>query len=894
MSLFANITSWPPLGQITFLKRRRGTPGKVEDDKIRFTVVLESSCSFPEQPWNISLWHSIHGGDEWAELELQKSPPSVVPMAMSEKAEKEYFRYVFVAEIPFPRDGKRAAFTIKYRTDAGAQWQWVNEKFGTKNGEIIIEPQDMPSKWSPHCLEKYLHSLNNDLDIMPRQSEAPGALLWSIVGTVGPAVNGESTTASVVLGTPKEFVRTFSIVRIWTPWLAPRHGTASFDLKEESILSSFVYQDGIILVLLAVSGIDDVLTVFRSGKEGEVIVCSQNDNDHKAKTQVLAATASSFEIAMAAVIYEARKMIRSYSTVSHDIPSPSGDKNTIQEKIGDEPKAQWLSEWYDGLSYCTWNALGQNLTEEKILNALRLLKENGIGISNLIIDDGWQSLDNEGQSQFKQGMTRFEANEQGFPHGLRHTVSRVRQENPNIRHIAVWHALMGYWGGISPNGDIAAKYKTSEIERTDKMADSKTVIIDPDDISRFYNDFYSFLSSAGVDSVKADAQYFLDILKDANTRRRCMTTYQDSWIISILRHFQARAISCMSQIPQIMFHSQLLSNKPRLLLRNSDDFFPDVEASHTWHIFCNAHNNLLTKYLNVIPDWDMFQTRHPYSSFHAAARCVSGGAIYITDDPGKHDLGLIDQMTAPTSRGDRVILRPSVVGYTRDVYNNYNEGCMLKIGSFTGRARTGSGILGLFNIASREVSSLISVSEFPGILPNNDKEYVIRAHNTGKITQAMRPSDIHSMVSVTLGLKRWEILTVYPVYAFNIPTKGKPLTPKASPQVKVAVLGLLGKMTGVAAILGSDISIIPGNTLRFDITLKALGILGLWISDLVGREVMENFMVLLHGQAVPIETVQKGVHDQACVLSIDILSAWQAMGLDSGWSNEVSVQILMM
>lgn len=46
----------------------------------------------------------------------------------------------------------------------------------------------------------------------------------------------------------------------------------------------------------------------------------------------------------------------------------------------------------DGLTYCTWNSLGQDLTEEKIFNALDTLAKNGINISNMIIDDGWQSV----------------------------------------------------------------------------------------------------------------------------------------------------------------------------------------------------------------------------------------------------------------------------------------------------------------------------------------------------------------------------------------------------------------------------------------------------------------------------------------------------------------------
>ncbi|KAM5449904.1 hypothetical protein MaudCBS49596_004666 [Microsporum audouinii] len=858
----------------------------------KFTVIIESNRPFPKQSLDIALWHNI-SSDGWTENKLNSSPDAP-PLAISEKTTKNCFRLVFVAEVPFPEIGKHASFTIKYGTNDGSDWQWIKEKFGKKDGEIIIEPQDFPLKWNPHSLQNYLHSLNNDLDIKPRLSEASGALLWSIMGPVGPAIKEESKRSNIILGTPKEFVRTFSLVRISSPWLAPRHGTTSYNLTEDSILSSFVYKDGVVLVLLSVSGIDNVLTVFQSGTGGEVIIHSRNDNSYAAKSKVIAAIATSFEIAMAAAIYEARKMVQRYSGDSQHISLPDRNYGPIQEEVKNEPTAQWLPEWYDGLSYCTWNALGQNLTEEDILNALKSLKENGIAVSNLIIDDGWQTLDNEGKPQFERGITRFEANEKGFPRGLRQTISNVRQQNPGIKHIAVWHALMGYWGGISPSGELVSQYKTLEVKITDKMGSSKMKIIDPEDIASFYNDFYTFLSAAGVDSVKSDAQFALDTFDNANVRQRCMATYQDSWSISMLRHFQARAISCMSQVPQIIFHSLLPTNKPRLLLRNSDDFFPDVESSHTWHIFCNAHNSLLTRYLNVIPDWDMFQTCHSYASFHAAARCVSGGVIYITDKPGSHDLALINQITAPTTRGDTVILRPSVVGYTRDMYNNYDEGYMLKIGSYAGWARTGTGILGLFNIASDERSSLISISEFPGILSSNDNEYVIRSHITGNVTQAMGQSDTHSIVSVTLKPKGWDILTVYPVYTFDIPEKGESQVLDIKSQVKVAVLGLLDKMTGAAAIIGSDISMVSGNDLRFNVTLKALGTLGLWISDLEERQVMENFMVLLHGQPVSVETVQKGIDGQACVLSVDILAAWKAMDLDSRWGNEVMVQILMM
>lgn len=141
----------------------------------------------------------------------------------------------------------------------------------------------------------------------------------------------------------------------------------------------------------------------------------------------------------------------------------------------------------------------------------------------------------------------------------------------------------------------------------------------------------------------------------------------------------------MSLTPQHIFHSQLPQNRPPFLLRNSDDFFPDRPNSHTWHIWANAHNALLTQHLNALPDWDMFQTVHDYSGFHAAARCVSGGPIYITDVPGKHDIGLIDQMTGTTPQAKTIIFRTSTPGKSLDPYKGYTDDSLLLVGTCHGK-----------------------------------------------------------------------------------------------------------------------------------------------------------------------------------------------------------------
>ena len=209
-------------------------------------------------------------------------------------------------------------------------------------------------------------------------------------------------------------------------------------------------------------------------------------------------------------------------------------------------------------------------------------------------------------------------------------------------------------------------------------------VVAADDVSRFYSDFYSFLSSCGISAVKADAQCLVDTLTSATARRDLINTYLDALNVASLRHFGANTISCMSLVPQVIFHSHLPQNRPTFLCRNSDDFNPRDSGAQPWHIWVNAFNSIFTRYLNVVPDWDMFQTAGPDAAFHAAARCISGGPVCITDVPGEHDMALLGEMTATTIQGMTVVLRPSVPARAMDPYVSYHDDVLLKVGCYNG------------------------------------------------------------------------------------------------------------------------------------------------------------------------------------------------------------------
>ncbi|KAF1942148.1 glycoside hydrolase [Clathrospora elynae] len=864
--MYAALSCHPPLGQTTTIASDR--------DSVRFTVLIESSAG-SEKTWEVALWHNLESQDKWTSSSLEpNTEPSVTVIKATQAGVRcQYFTIDLYGR---PKHGGSLSYTVTFRAAEDEPWKWANEQFSTSDGRLIYQsPQPLEDN-----LTYYLDHLPPFLTISKEQSDTPDTLLWSITYPVNAASGKTPGHSSEKLGRPTNLSRWFAEIRLWGPWIAPRQGKERFQPDKEAILAAFERHDGSHLVVLAVSGVDEVLTTMNHDGDGMIVMNSNNDSKKDGIVRVVAAVGKKLEDAVAASMYYARKLVMAYD-------ASTGEIDTEMKALIDDFKPQWLENWYDGLSYCTWNGLGQKLTEEKIFNALESLSKNEINISNLIIDDNWQSLNTDSGDQFDNAWMEFEANKKGFPRGLKATISDIRSKYKHIRHVAVWHAIFGYWGGIAPGGQIAKDYKTTVVELKDGVAGGKVMVVAEDDVDRFYKDFYQFLFSCGIDSVKTDGQFFLDELKDADDRRHLIKSYQDAWSISQLRYFSARAISCMSQAPPLIFHSQLPSNKPRVLLRNSDDFFPEVPASHPWHIFCNAHNSILTQYLNILPDWDMFQTSHDYAAFHAAGRCVSGGPIYITDVPGQHDINLIGQMTGNSPRGNTVILRPQTVGKSTSAYNAYDDAVLLKVTTYVGMAHTGVSILGVFNCTPKPLTELIGLDAFPGAEKGS---YIIRSHTDGQVSKPTSVATNAAFVHLELQVRGWEILSAFPLHSFTLEREHPGKGPE---DISVANLGILGKMTGAAAIINTDSYIDRSSgRLRIWTSLKVLGIYGIYISDLPQRSIENDFFAVLFGRPIPAHcaSVSKECEN---VLEIDTVRAWKETDSKASWSNEVAVEVFI-
>ena len=163
----------------------------------------------------------------------------------------------------------------------------------------------------------------------------------------------------------------------------------------------------------------------------------------------------------------------------------------------------------------------------------------------------------------------------------------------------------------------------------------------------------------------------------------------------------------------------------------------------------------------------------------------------------------------------------------------------------------------------------------------------------------MMPGQGFAMVNLALEEKGWTILTAFPVRTFTLAGStglaGGDGENEQQEGTDVAVLGLLHKMTGAAAVVGTPSTIMAANgQLKIAVTLKALGVMGVYISSLEQwgeGAVEEHVMVLIRERVVPVGTV--GVGKGTRVLEVDVERAWKEMGLRPGWANEVEVEVLV-
>lgn len=323
-------------------------------------------------------------------------------------------------------------------------------------------------------------------------------------------------------------------------------------------------------------------------------------------------------------------------------------------------------DFIDYFGWCTWDSFYDTVSANDIKTGLESFEKGGFVPKLVILDDGWQTV-TEYSSKGQWKLSSFKANEK-FNHNLSETVS-LAKDDFGVKMFFVWHAVLGYWGGVDTSSAEMQKYNPtlSEAVHTHGIKEINPTrwesekfpfgMIDANKAFDFYNDYHTYLKNEGIDGVKIDVQG--SIPGHSNGRGgRCalVRTIREALESSVCKNFDSNIINCMSNNNDTVYNL-----KNTNMIRTSDDFFPEVPESHSNHVYTNAINSIWMSEFSTC-DWDMFQTNHKYAQYHAASRAISGGPVYVSDKVDEHDFDLIKKLVSTDGKIFRAenIARPTV------------------------------------------------------------------------------------------------------------------------------------------------------------------------------------------------------------------------------------------
>lgn len=368
------------------------------------------------------------------------------------------------------------------------------------------------------------------------------------------------------------------------------------------------------------------------------------------------------------------------------------------------------------IGWCTWNSShnGQYLDEKHLLEGVSTFTENEFPLGWLLIDDGWFNHDGRRLNDFKP-------NAQKFPVGFKSLVSKLKTEH-KLKHVGIWHAYNGYWNGINPESELGKQYQDelfswTQIEEI-HIPDSKKVTYsfirpDSDSLLTFYDNWHRYFADQGFSFIKVDNQLV--------SERMCVDNYPISYLsekmhqalyASVDKYFDGAIINCMDMTNEAFYNFG-----ESAIARCVEDYFPEADGGIGYdlerggaaaHVLAALYNSLYFSQM-VWPDFDMFESYNTNAVFHAVARAISGGPIYLTDTPGKQNF----ETLWPLIDADGRILRADQPAFlTEDCLFQVQDKKPLKAFSFAGDA----GLLAVFNAADADtVSGQISPLDVDGI-----------------------------------------------------------------------------------------------------------------------------------------------------------------------------------
>ncbi|CAA6691837.1 MULTISPECIES: Sip1-related alpha-galactosidase [unclassified Lentimonas] len=304
--------------------------------------------------------------------------------------------------------------------------------------------------------------------------------------------------------------------------------------------------------------------------------------------------------------------------------------------VAARPRAEkaFPEEPYGYLGWCSWEFYKTKISEKILTDAVHTIENCGAPIRWFMVDNGYLN-------QKKSMLIDFIPDVKKFPNGWEAITSLKRPDK--IKWMGVWRNMAGFMQGISPQHQMT-DIKDQLMVRGRRALPKDT----PEGAQAFYEKMVLDSKDAGFDFTKVDFQSRLPDFYKGTANAVRATRNNNEALEAATKKYDIPLLNCIAQ-PNI----NSLQTKYSALTRSSPDYNQadkDKNKCNTYQSFANH----LWMTQTVWGDLDMFHS-HDERDVHpmAIARAISGGPVYISDEPSK----IVAEVLIPFAYEDGKLLR---------------------------------------------------------------------------------------------------------------------------------------------------------------------------------------------------------------------------------------------
>lgn len=288
--------------------------------------------------------------------------------------------------------------------------------------------------------------------------------------------------------------------------------------------------------------------------------------------------------------------------------------------VAAEPRAykNYPEEPYGYLGWCSWEHYKKNISQTVIADAFKTLEGSSAPFRWVMVDDGY--LDQKAGQ-----LLSFGHDKKKFPNGWQPIMDLKTPKR--IKWVGIWRNFGGYMNGVSPEHNMQdlKPYLT-------QTKNPKTVLPNgtAEGAKAFYDKMILDTKNNGFDFIKVDFHTrTFDLYKGTQDAVGAMR-HNNEALENATHKMDIPLLNCIAQ-PNI----NSLQTKYSALTRSSPDYNQkdkNKNKSNTYQSFANH----LWMNQTVWGDLDMFHT-HDERDVQpmVIARAISGGPVYISDEPSK-------------------------------------------------------------------------------------------------------------------------------------------------------------------------------------------------------------------------------------------------------------------